>query len=98
MIRKLYRVVEDEDWTYFTDNIKHVDEDAVSTEVSISDVSAAELAEYLDDELENANHHSFVGANCYLLKTIEAATKDLSVAKQILWQIFQDGGLDEVAS
>lgn len=59
-----------------------------------NDVTAEQVAEYLDNELENENSHSFVGATKWLCESIKNHASE-QVAKNVMLELLDAGGLSE---
>jgi hypothetical protein len=70
------------------------EEELTCTPATFDMVKADWLAEHLDNEAENGNYHSIVGAYAWLAKTITEASSEL-VARRIMWEIIKIGGLED---
>lgn len=54
-----------------------------------------ELAEFLDRDAENGNHHAFVGKHDYLYYKMREVLNDEEAADKMIWALAQDGGLHD---
>jgi hypothetical protein len=59
--------------------------------------TADQLAEYCDQECENANYHDLVGAHRELVLIISSETDD-ETARKIMLTVAKRGGLHEIAA
>lgn len=88
MSKKIYRVTEDEEFSYLQDRVWG-DEEVV--EVGIDDVTLTELINACDSDFENANYHRMVGVTEKITDQItEVAGSD--VAKLVLWKLVTENG------
>lgn len=61
------------------------------------DAIAEELAEYCDQECENANYHDFVGAHAALVGILRESLDDEELTNAIMREIAERGGFQELA-